>query len=111
MKNKILCSMFFILFCSCSKISTVDPFILTQKLNPHFDEIKIFWTDDISEVTFNNKIIKTQGVYYLAPKEYNLTWKYKIIKDNETVYKWKSSKLDTLNTKEIYFEKEQVFKK
>lgn len=108
MKNKVLILVVIIFLTACSR---VDPFILTKKLNPNYEEIKIFWSDDISEVTFNEQIIKKQGVYYLLPKEYNLTWKYKIIKKNEPVYKWKSEKIDLHNTKEIHFEKEQVIKK
>jgi len=108
MKYKVFIFFSIIFFTACSK---VDPFILTKKLNPNYEEIKIYWTDDISEVTFNEQIIKKQGVYYLLPKKYDLTWKYEFIKGNETVYKWKSAEINLLNTKEIHFEKGLVIKK
>lgn len=108
MKNKILILFLIVFLGACAR---VDPFILTKRLNPNYEEIKIFWNDSITEVTFNHQIIKKQGAYYLLPKKYKLSWKYKIIKENETVYKWKSTEIDLENVKEIHFEKEKVIKK
>lgn len=108
MKNKILIIFIVIFFTACARI---DPFVLTKRLNPNYEQVKIFWSDAITEVTFNNQIIKTQGAYYLLPKKYKLTWKYQIIKENETVYKWKSAEIDLENVKEIHFEKEKIIKK
>ena len=108
MKYKILLLLTLIFLAACSRF---DPFVLTKRLNPNYEEIKIFWTDDISEVTFNEQIIKRQGVYYLLPKKYKLTWKYEVIKEHETVYKWKSAEIDLLDTKEIHFEKGKVIQK
>ena len=102
---------FFIVLVFSLSCSRVDPFIFTKNLNPLHNEIKIFWTKDITEVSFNSKVIKKQGVYYLTPKQYNLSWKYKIIKNHKIAYKWKSSKIDLSNTKELYFEKDIVIKK
>jgi len=108
MLKKISFCIFLTSLISCTQI---DPFVFTKRLSPLHNQIKIFWSEDITEVTLNDYVIKKQGVYYLMPKKYNLSWKYKIIKENETVFKWKSSKIDLANTKEIYFEKGLVTKK
>lgn len=108
MKYNFFILFFALILISCAK---VDPFVLTKRLNPNYQEIKIFWSDSITEVAFNDQIIKKQGVYYLLPKEYKLTWKYQIIKENEVIHKWSSSNINLENTKEIHFEKEQVIKK
>lgn len=108
MKNKIFILVFALFLVACAR---VDPFLLTKKLNPNYEEIKIFWSDSIKEVAFNDQVIKKQGPYYLIPKKYKLTWKYKVIEDHETVYKWKSSTIDITDAKEVHFEKGKVLKK
>lgn len=105
MKKITLIAILILLFISCSK---VDSFILTQKLGPQYQKIKIIWTDNIKELSFNNQVVIDQGVYYLLPKKYRISWKYKFRKNSKKFYKWKVIDMDLTNVKELNFKNGEI---